>query len=169
MATTGLGLASAGGRHKGPLKVAFALTLTYMVVEVAGGLVTGSLALLSDAAHMGTDGLGLGMALAAVHLASRPTSSQRTWGTYRLEVLAALANGVLLFGVAGYVLFEAWHRLSEPPEVAGLAVLAVAAVGLAVNVVSFRLLRARGDVLVDGQGAGPYDGHRWQHRLGPLP
>ena len=73
----GLGLASAGGRHKGPLKVAFALTLTYMVVEVAGGLVTGSLALLSDAAHMGTDGLGLGMALAAVHLASRPTSSQR--------------------------------------------------------------------------------------------
>lgn len=149
----GLGLASAGGRHKRPLQVAFALTLAYMVAEVGGGLITGSLALLSDAAHMGTDVLGLGMALAAVHLASRPTSWQRTWGTYRLEVLAALANGVLLFGVAGYILFEAWHRFSEPPEVAGIAVLAVAAVGLAVNVVSFRLLRAGSKDSLNVKGA----------------
>lgn len=149
----GLGLASAGGRHKRPLQVAFALTLAYMVAEVGGGLITGSLALLSDAAHMGTDVLGLGMALAAVHLASRPASSQRTWGTYRLEVLAALSNGVLLFGVAGYILFEAWHRFSEPPDVPGIAVLAVAAVGLAVNVVSFRLLRAGSKDSLNVKGA----------------
>jgi cobalt-zinc-cadmium efflux system protein len=118
------------------------LTLAYMVAEVVGGLATGSLALLSDAAHMGTDVLGLGMALAAVHLASRPSSSQRTWGTYRLEVLAALANGVLLFGVAGWILFDAWRRLTAPPEVAAGGVLAVATAGLVVNVVCFRLLRA---------------------------
>ncbi len=138
----GLGLASAGGRHKRPLQIAFALTLSYMVAEIVGGLLTGSLALLSDAAHMGTDVVGLGMALAAVILASRPAATQRTWGTFRLEVLAALANGVLLFGVAGYILLEAWKRYSEPSAVAGVAVMAVAAIGLAVNIVSFRLLRA---------------------------
>ena len=149
----GLGLASAGGRHKRPLQIAFGLTLAYMVAEIIGGLVTGSLALLSDAAHMGTDVLGLGMALAAVHLASRPAASQRTWGTYRLEVLAALANGVLLFAVAGYILFEAWQRFSEPPEVAGVAVMILAAVGLTVNIVSFRLLRAGSAESLNVKGA----------------
>lgn len=149
----GLGLASAGGRHKRPLQIAFGLTLAYMVAEIVGGLVLGSLALLSDAAHMGTDVLGLGMALAAVHLAARPASSQRTWGTYRLEVLAALANGGLLFGVAGYILFEAWHRFSEPPDIAGLALMVVAAIGLAVNVVSFKLLRAGSTESLNVRGA----------------
>ena len=149
----GLGLASAGGRHKRPLQIAFGLTLTYMVAEIVGGLFTGSLALLSDAAHMGTDVVGLGMALAAVHLASRPAASQRTWGTYRLEVLAALANGVLLFGVAGYILFEAWQRFAEPPEVAGVAVMVIAAIGLVVNIVSFRLLRAGSAESLNVKGA----------------
>lgn len=149
----GLGLVSAGGRHKRPLQVAFALTLSYMLAEVVGGSVTGSLALLSDAAHMGTDVLGLGMALAAVHLASRPASSQRTWGTYRLEVLAALANGALLFGVAGYILVEAWRRFSDPPEVAGVAVMVVAVIGLAVNIVSFSLLRAGVTESINVKGA----------------
>lgn len=134
--------ATAGARHRRALLAAFCLTLAYMVAEVAGGLATGSLALLSDAAHMATDALGLGMALAAVHLASRPASSQRTWGTYRLEVLAALANGVLLFVVAGGILVDAWHRFSAPPDVAGVAVLAVAGAGLAVNLVCFRVLAA---------------------------
>lgn len=149
----GAASASAGGRHKRALQAAFVLTITYMAAEVVGGLATRSLALLSDAAHMGTDVLGLGMALAAVHLASRPTSSQRTWGTYRLEVLAALANGVLLFGVAGYILFEAWRRFAEPADVAGAAVMVVAVVGLGVNFVSFRLLRAGSAESLNVKGA----------------
>jgi cobalt-zinc-cadmium efflux system protein len=93
------------------------------------------------------------MALAAVHLASRPAASQRTWGTFRVEVLAALANGVLLFGVAGYILFEAWRRFSGPPDVAGVAVMVVAAAGLAVNLVSFRLLRAGSSESLNVKGA----------------
>ena len=149
----GVSAASAGGRHKRPLVIAFALTATYMVAEIVGGLLTSSLALLSDAAHMGTDVLGLGMALAAIHLASRPATAQRTYGTYRLEVLAALANGVLLFGVAGYVLFEAYRRFSEPPEVLGLPMLVVALIGLCVNLISFRLLRAGSAESLNVKGA----------------
>ena len=98
---------SAAAEHVRPLTIAFALTVSYMIVEVIGGLVTGSLALLSDAAHMATDALGLGLALAAIQLSRRVKASQHTYGTYRLEVLAAVINGLLLFGVGGYVLYEA--------------------------------------------------------------
>jgi cobalt-zinc-cadmium efflux system protein len=132
--------ASAAARHKGALAIAFGLTSTYMLVEVIGGILTGSLALLADAAHMGTDVIGLGMALAAVHLASRPAAPNHTYGMYRLEVLAALANAVLLFGVGGYVLWEAWRRFNAPSEVLSLPMLGVAVVGLSVNLISFRLL-----------------------------
>jgi len=132
--------ATAGGRHKRALIVAFVLTASYMVVEFVVGFSVNSLALISDAAHMGTDVLGLGMALAAVSLASRPTTSQRTFGLYRVEVLAALANGVLLFAVAGYVIYEAIQRFAEPPEVPGFPLLVVASVGLVINLISFRLL-----------------------------
>lgn len=145
--------ATAGARHRRPLLIAFALTAAYMVVELVTGLVTGSLALLSDAAHMGTDVLGLGMALAAITLAQRQATSQRTYGTYRLEVLAALANGILLFGVAGYVLYEAWQRFASPPAVPGLPMLAVAAVGLIVNLISFRLLAAGSKESLNLKGA----------------
>lgn len=145
--------ATAGARHRRPLLIAFGLTAAYMVVELVTGLVTGSLALLSDAAHMGTDVLGLGMALAAITLAQRQATSQRTYGTYRLEVLAALANGILLFGVAGYVLFEAWQRFASPPAVPGLPMLAVAAVGLIVNLISFRLLAAGSKESLNLKGA----------------
>jgi cobalt-zinc-cadmium efflux system protein len=124
-----------------------------MVAEVVGGLLTHSLALISDAAHMGTDVLGLGMALAAIYLAARRGPAERTYGMYRLEVLAALANGVLLFGVAGYILFEAWRRLVSPPEVLGLPMLVVASVGLLVNIVSFRLLRAGSKESLNVKGA----------------
>ena len=116
------------------------------MAEVVGGVLTGWLALISDAAHMGTDVLGVGLALAAMHLASRPAAGQRTYGTYRLEVLAAVINGLLLFGVAGYVLFEAYRRIQDPPEVLGVPMLAVAVVGLAVNIASFRLLSAGAQV-----------------------
>lgn len=136
----GSGAASAGARYRRPLAIAFALTLACAVAEVAGGVALGSLALLSDAAHMGTDVLGLGMALAAITLADRPGPRHRTYGTYRLEVLAALANGLLLFAVALYVLVEAVRRWGGPPEVPGLPLLLVAAGGLVVNLISFRLL-----------------------------
>lgn len=111
-----------------------------MLVEFGVGFWTGSLALLSDAAHMGTDVLGLGMALTAIRVAARPRTKRRTFGLHRLEVLAALGNGLLLFGVAGYVLFEALHRLSHPPTVPGVPLIATAVIGLAINLVSMRLL-----------------------------
>ena len=133
-------IGSAGAQHQKALTIAFSLTATYMIVEVIGGLVLGSLALLSDAAHMGTDVLGLGLALAAIQVAKRPARSRSTYGTYRLEVLAAIINGLLLFGVAFYVLYEAVQRFRDPPAVAGLPMMLVAVVGLIVNIISFRLL-----------------------------
>ncbi|MBF4461185.1 MULTISPECIES: cation diffusion facilitator family transporter [unclassified Rathayibacter] len=131
---------SAAGRHRRPLLAAFALTAAFTVVEFVVGASTGSLALLSDAAHMGTDVLALGMSLAAISLAARPSAPGRTYGSYRLEVLAALANGLLLFGVAGFVIVEAVRRFAEPPAVPGTPLLVTAIVGLLVNLVSLRLL-----------------------------
>ena len=128
--------------HRGRMLGAFLVTLAFLVVEVVFGIVSNSLALLSDAGHMFTDVVGLGMALAAMQL-SRPgrKNANRTFGLYRLEILAALANGVLLFGVAGYVLLEAYRRLQDPPPVANLTMLLVAAAGLVANLVAFALLR----------------------------
>ncbi len=121
---------------------AFVVTLVFLVVEVTFGVLSNSLALLSDAGHMFTDVLGLGMALAAMQLARRQRRDpHRTFGLYRLEILAALANGVLLFGVGGYVLFEAFRRFQDPPEVANLPMLLVAIGGLGANMVAFMLLR----------------------------
>lgn len=133
---------SASGRHVGRLAAAFAVTAVFMVVEIATGLATRSLALLSDGAHMVTDVLGVGLALAAI-LAARRARRQpgRTFGLYRAEVLAALANAVLLFGVAGYVLYEAITRFAAPPDVPGLPVVVVSLLGLGANVVAFLLLR----------------------------
>jgi cobalt-zinc-cadmium efflux system protein len=126
----------------------------YFVVELVGGLLTNSLALLSDAGHMLTDVLGLGMAVAAIHAADRARSNpQRTFGLYRLEILAALANAVLLFGVAIYVLYEAIRRLAEPPEVLGLPMLVVAVVGLAVNLAVLLLLRGGSGESLNVEGA----------------
>jgi len=114
----------------------------FLVIEVTVGLATGSLALLSDAGHMFTDVLGVGMALAAITAArgSRNTD-RRTFGLYRAEVLAALANAVLLFVVAAWVLVEAARRFADPPEVPGLALMLTAAAGLVANLVVFALLR----------------------------
>ncbi len=132
----------AGARHAGRLRISFVLILAFLVVQIVVGIAAGSLALLSDAGHMATDALGLGMALAAISAANRARhASHRTFGLYRLEILAALANAVLLFGVAAYVLVEAVRRLGEPPEVASTPVLVVGVIGLAVNIVAFLLLR----------------------------
>jgi cobalt-zinc-cadmium efflux system protein len=133
---------SAGERHRGGLAVAFALTAAFLVVEAVAAFLTGSLTLLSDAGHMLTDTAGLGMALAAITAASRAaTGGRRTFGLYRLEVLAALANALLLLAVAGYVVWEAVRRFREPVAVAAGPMLLVAALGLAVNLVGFLLLR----------------------------
>lgn len=125
-----------------PLAISLALLAVLLVVQVVTGFVTGSLALLSDAGHMATDALGLGMALAAIHVASAAGERRhRTFGLYRLEILAALFNALLLFGVAGYVLYEALRRIGDAPDVASTPVLVVGSLGLAVNVVAFLLLR----------------------------
>ncbi|WP_328967469.1 cation diffusion facilitator family transporter [Streptomyces sp. NBC_00239] len=146
-------IGTAGERHQKPLAIAFGITAAYAVVEVVAGIMTGSLALISDAAHMGTDVLGLGLALSAIHLAKRPAAGQRTYGAYRLEVLAAIINGLLLFGVAFYVLYEAFERFRNPPEVLGVPMLIVAVVGLIINLISFRLLTAGAKESLNVKGA----------------
>lgn len=144
----------AGSRHKGRLAAAFALTLVLFGAELVTAVATDSLALLSDAGHMLTDLIGLGMALAAIHLADRGSDrSHRTFGLYRLEILAALANTVLLFGVAAYVLVEAGLRLGDPPEIRAGPVLVVAGAGLVVNLGSFALLRAGAAESLNVRGA----------------
>lgn len=144
----------AGERHKGRLFAAFCVVAVFMVVEVVAGIASNSLALLSDAGHMLTDVLGMGMALAAIQLAS--SGSQRrhhTFGLYRLEILAALANAVLLFGVAGYVLYEAISRIGDSPEVQVGLMFWVALLGLAANLVAFFLLRAGAQESLNVEGA----------------
>ncbi|TCB96476.1 cation transporter [Micromonospora zingiberis] len=145
---------NAAHRHFGRLWAAFALLSILMVVEAATALRTGSLALLSDAGHMFTDVLGIGMALAAVAATRRArTDPQRTFGLYRLEVLAALANAVLLSGVAVYVLVEAVRRFGDPPEVLAGPVLVVAVLGLIANIVAFVLLRPGAQESINLRGA----------------
>ena len=144
----------AGARHVRPLLISLGLTFTFLIVQVVTGFVTGSLALLSDAGHMATDVLGLGMALAAIQAASNARNHpQRTFGLYRLEILAALANAVLLFGVAGYIGFEAINRLSDARDVASMPVLVVGVIGLVVNVIAFKLLQAGSKESLNVRGA----------------
>jgi cobalt-zinc-cadmium efflux system protein len=146
--------ARAGVRHARRLKAAFAVIVGYLLLQVVVALTTRSLALLSDAGHMATDALGLGMALAAISVADRPARHRhRTFGLYRLEILAALANAVLLVGVAGYVALEAVGRLGEPPEIDPVPVLVVGLGGLAVNVVAFWLLRPGAEESLNVEGA----------------
>ena len=144
----------AGARHMRPLLISFVLIVAFLGVQVVVGVVTGSLALLSDAGHMATDALGLGMAAAAIHAASTARAHpQRTFGLYRLEIVAALVNAVLLFAVAGYVGYEAISRLSNARDVASVPVLIVGVLGLAVNGVAFLLLRVGARESLNVQGA----------------
>ena len=117
------------------------VTLTVMVAEVIGGLLSGSLALLADAGHMLTDAAGITMALLASTLAGRPATLERTFGYQRAEILAAVIHALLLFAVAAFVLVEAARRLSSPPDVSSTLMLTVAAVGLVANAGSLLLLR----------------------------
>jgi cobalt-zinc-cadmium efflux system protein len=131
---------SASAQHAGRLKIVFAITFGVMLVQVIAGIISGSLALLADAGHMLTDVAGIGLSLTAIYLAARPATDGRTYGWYRLEILAAIVNAMLLFGVAIWVLVEAWRRFSAPPEIRSGLMLAVAIVGLAANAISARLL-----------------------------
>ena len=145
---------NAGARHRGRLWCAAGLLAAFMVVETVAALLTGSLALLSDAGHMFTDVLGIAMALAAITAAGRAaTDSQRTFGLYRLEVLAALANAVLLTAVAVFVLVEAVRRFTDPPDVPAGSMLVVAFGGLLINIVAFMLLRSGAKESINVRGA----------------
>lgn len=135
------------------LAAVLALTVVFVGVEVAAGFLTGSLALLADAGHMLTDVAGLALALAAMKVAERPPSPRRTYGYYRVEILAALANGLALLGVAVYILLEAVHRISHPRPVASLPVLLVAAFALVVNVAGALLLRGGSRQSLNVRGA----------------
>lgn len=155
----GTGLARAGERHRGRLLAAFAVIFAFFVVEAIAGFVTNSLALLSDAGHMLTDVIGIGMALAAIQLASRfeqrtaGSRTRHTFGLYRLEILAAFVNALLLFGVAIWVLVEAARRLTGEPEVLGVPMLVVAVLGLLANLVAFALLREGSKESLNVEGA----------------
>jgi cobalt-zinc-cadmium efflux system protein len=158
----GPSLARAGARHRNRLAVAFGLIAVFFVVEAIAGFVTNSLALLSDAGHMLTDVVGMGMALAAIQLATRherrataadAEPSQHTFGLYRLEILAAFVNALLLVAVAVYVLVEAFRRLGEEPEILGGPMLVVAVLGLVVNLVAFFLLREGSRESLNVEGA----------------
>lgn len=129
-------------RNRQSLLIVLGLTVAYLVAEVAGGYLTHSLALLADAGHTLTDVLALGMAIAAIWFARRPATAAKTYGFYRLEILAALANSVLPFAVAAYIFYEAWHRLQAPPTVHSLPMLGIALVGIVINGVSAWRLHA---------------------------
>ncbi|MBB3676135.1 cation diffusion facilitator family transporter [Modestobacter versicolor] len=144
---------TASAAHRGRLAVVLALTGAVFVVEVVGALVSGSLALLADAAHMATDALGIGMALGAVTLAQRPARGRRTFGWQRIEVLAAVANGLLLLGVGAYVVVEAFRRIGDPPDIDAGWMLGVATLGLLVNLFSLRLLHAGQGQSLNTRGA----------------
>lgn len=150
----GHGHGHASQRHVPRLAASLAVLVAFLVLEVAVGLWTGSLALLSDAGHMFTDVLGVTMALAAITAArAAATCDKRTFGLYRAEVLAALANAVLLFGVAGWVLVEAVQRFAEPREVPGVPLMLTAAAGLVANLVVFALLRDGAKESINVRGA----------------
>ena len=138
----GHGRATEGNRRA--LTLTLVLTSSFMGAEVIGGLITGSLALLADAAHMLSDALSLALALGAVWLASKPPTAERTFGYKRAEILAALANGVTLVGVSIWIFIEAARRFGEPPEILGGPMLAVAIIGLGVNAVAIRVLHGGG-------------------------
>ncbi len=141
------------GADRRALTVVFALTGAFTVAEVVGGLVTGSLALLADAGHMLSDAFSLGVALFAVWLAGRPTTPNRSFGYKRAEILAALFNGATLVAISIWIFIEAYRRFSEPPEILGGWMLAVAALGLVVNLAGAAILSRSGGESLNIQGA----------------
>jgi cobalt-zinc-cadmium efflux system protein len=132
---------TAAGRHRRPLVMVLVLSSLVAVAEVIGAVITGSLVLFADAAHMAADAAGLGLSLLAVFFAARPPTQQRTFGYARAEILAAMANALLLLGMAAFILFEAIQRLMSPPAVSSGPLIVFGVIALAANAVSLVLLR----------------------------
>ncbi len=147
------GGASSTSHHTGRLLGALGLTASLMVIEIVGGLWTGSLALLADAGHMLTDVGGLSMSLLAVWFAQKSPTMENTYGYLRAEILAAVANGVVLFLVAGYILYEAVLRVWAPPEIHAGPMLAIAVLGLIVNLLGMGLLHHGAETSLNIHGA----------------
>lgn len=140
-------------RNRRVLAIVLALTLAFTAVEVVGGVLTGSLALLADATHMLSDNLALTLALLAVWLAGRPSTPERSFGYQRAEILAALGNGIVLVALAIWIFVEAWGRLSDPPEVLAGWVALIAAAGLAVNLAAATILHRGGHATLNVRAA----------------
>jgi cobalt-zinc-cadmium efflux system protein len=144
--------------HSGPgahrhLLIAFTITFTFMFIEAVGGWLTNSLALLADAGHMLTDAGALGISLVALRLAARPPSTSHTFGFRRFEILAAFINGMALWAIVGVILREAIERFREPPTVAAQGMIAIAAMGLMVNLLSIAMLHGHKDESLNIRGA----------------
>ena len=141
------------GANERAMLIALGLTTTFLLVEIAGGIITGSLALLSDAAHMFTDAAALGIALMAIRIGRRPADDKRTFGYYRFEILAASFNAALLFLVAIYILYEAYRRISNPESIGSVGMLVVAIAGLVINLLSMRILSSGKESSLNVKGA----------------
>lgn len=144
---------SAGGKHNKSLKIVFAITASYLVIEVVVGFISNSLALLSDAAHMLTDVGGQALALFAIWMSSKPRNNHKTYGYYRTEIFSALINALVLIFISGYILYEAWQRFKEPPSVAGIPMLIVAVCGLIINLIAMRILKTGSKESINIKGA----------------
>ena len=145
--------ADVGSTPVSRLWASLGLTGGFMLAEVVGGVLTGSLALISDAMHMLTDTAALAIALVAIHVGRRPSDLLRTYGYARFEILAAAFNALLLLAVAFYILYEAWKRLSEPQEIQSGGMLVIAVIGLLVNLALMRLLTSHKDESLNVKGA----------------
>ena len=145
--------AQATSSNQRRLTFALALTALFMVVEIVGGILTNSLALLSDAAHMFTDVTALAISLFALHIGRRAVDEQRSYGYQRFEILAAAVNAMMLFAVAAYILYEAYRRFRQSPEVDSGGMLGIAVVGLVVNFISMRLLMGGKEDSLNVKGA----------------
>ena len=133
--------------------IALFLTGAFMIVEVIGGILSGSLALLADAGHMLTDTMALALAALAFRVSARPADSKRSYGYQRFQILAAFVNGLSLLVIVGWILFEAARRIVSPPEVMGPMMLAVASAGLLVNIFAFIVLHGGDKENMNIQGA----------------
>jgi cobalt-zinc-cadmium efflux system protein len=145
--------AGTAGRNRRALGIVLGLTTAFLIVEVLGGLITGSLALLADAAHMASDSASLALALFALWLSGKPPTPNRSFGYKRAEILAALANGVTLVAISIWIFVEAYRRIAEPPEILGGWMLTVAVAGLVVNLVGVLVLSRSGGGNLNLQGA----------------